>query len=37
MNLNYNSIYAYGDTSEDRELLGLADHKYYCWEKIVNL
>lgn len=30
----FDEIYAYGDTSEDKELLDLADHKYLCWEKI---
>jgi HAD superfamily hydrolase (TIGR01490 family) len=31
---DYKEIYAYGDTSEDRELLELADHKYLCWKKL---
>lgn len=30
----YSVIYAYGDTSEDREMLGMADKKYYRWEEI---
>lgn len=30
----YTSIYAYGDTKEDKEMLELADHKYYRWKKI---
>ena len=27
----FNQIYAYGDTDEDRELLSLAHHRYYRW------
>lgn len=30
----YPLIYAYGDTSEDREMLGLAQRKYYRWKEI---
>ena len=30
----FKTIYAYGDTSEDREMLDLADIKYYRWKQI---
>lgn len=30
----YNSIYAYGDTFEDREMLGIADERYLRWKKV---
>ncbi|MDA0149797.1 HAD family hydrolase [Vibrio sp. LaRot3] len=30
---DYKRIYAYGDTYEDRPMLGLADERYYCWRK----
>jgi HAD superfamily hydrolase (TIGR01490 family) len=30
----YPLIYAYGDTSEDRDMLGLAHRKYYRWKEI---
>ncbi len=30
----YPVIYAYGDTEDDREMLGLAHEKYYRWRKI---
>lgn len=30
----YESIYAYGDTEEDRQLLELAHHRYLGWEKL---
>lgn len=30
----YPVIYAYGDTDEDREMLGLAHEKYYRWQKL---
>ncbi|MGO1073297.1 HAD family hydrolase [Lysobacter sp. CA199] len=30
----YDQVHAYGDTSEDRELLELADRKYYRWEQV---
>ena len=29
----YTTIYAYGDTSEDREMLSLAHKKYYRWQE----
>ena len=31
----YPVVYAYGDTAEDREMLGLAQERYYRWEKVV--
>ncbi len=31
---DYNKIYAYGDTKEDKELLAIADEKYYRWKKV---
>lgn len=31
---HFDRIYAYGDTKEDRELLALADEKYYQWKRI---
>jgi HAD superfamily hydrolase (TIGR01490 family) len=30
----YELIYAYGDTEDDREMLGLAHKKYYRWQEI---
>lgn len=30
----YKTIYAYGDTKEDTALLGIADEKYFQWQKI---
>jgi HAD superfamily hydrolase (TIGR01490 family) len=30
----YDEIYAYGDTSEDREMLDLAHKKYYQWREV---
>lgn len=32
----YETVYAYGDTREDREMLALADRKYYRWKQIGN-
>jgi phosphatidylglycerophosphatase C len=34
--LRYGLIYAYGDTDDDREMLGLAHEKYYRWRKIAD-
>ncbi|MCP3944886.1 MAG: HAD family hydrolase [Desulfobacteraceae bacterium] len=31
---DYNKIYAYGDSEEDKEMLSLANEKYYKWQKI---
>ncbi|MEM9101887.1 MAG: HAD family hydrolase [Pseudomonadota bacterium] len=31
---HFNKIYAYGDTSEDDELLALADEKYFQWQRL---
>lgn len=31
---DYPTIYAYGDTAEDREMLDLAHERYYRWKKI---
>jgi phosphatidylglycerophosphatase C len=31
---HFDRIYAYGDTKEDRELLALADEKYYQWKRM---
>jgi phosphatidylglycerophosphatase C len=31
---DYKTIYAYGDTSEDKEMLDLADKKYFRWKQI---
>ena len=33
----YSVIYAYGDTSEDREMLELAHRKYYRWKEVAGL
>jgi phosphatidylglycerophosphatase C len=33
---DYQIIYAYGDTPEDKEMLELADVKYYQWKQIDN-
>ena len=30
---DYETIYAYGDSDEDREMLDLADRKFYRWEE----
>jgi phosphatidylglycerophosphatase C len=30
----YETVYAYGDTAEDREMLELAQRKYYRWQEI---
>jgi phosphoserine phosphatase len=30
----YDTVYAYGDSGEDREMLELADKKYYRWKEI---
>lgn len=30
----YSSVYAYGDTTEDRELLGLANKRYFRWQEV---
>lgn len=30
----FETIYAYGDTAEDREMLALANRKYYRWKEI---
>jgi len=30
----FETIYAYGDTTEDREMLALANRKYYRWKEI---
>jgi len=32
----YSQVYAYGDTSEDREMLALAHRKYYRWQEITD-
>lgn len=32
---DYQRIYAYGDTREDRHLLGLAHERYYRWELVL--
>jgi phosphatidylglycerophosphatase C len=32
----YSTIYAYGDTHEDREMLELAHEKYYRWKKVAD-
>lgn len=31
---SFSDVYAYGDTSEDHEMLLLANHRYYKWRKI---
>lgn len=31
---SFDEIYAYGDTPEDRDLLGLATRKYYRWQEV---
>lgn len=31
---DYASVYAYGDTVEDRELLALADRRFYRWREV---
>ena len=30
----FETVYAYGDTPEDREMLSLAQRKYYRWKEI---
>ena len=30
----YDTVYAYGDSGEDREMLELAHRKYYRWKEI---
>lgn len=30
----YSLIYAYGDTAEDRAMLGMAHRKYYRWREV---
>ena len=30
----YDHVYAYGDTAEDREMLALADRRYYRWADV---
>lgn len=32
----YSLIYAYGDTDEDRDMLGIAHEKYYRWKQITD-
>ena len=32
----YSAVYAYGDTAEDREMLELADQKFYRWKAITD-
>ncbi len=34
---NYNTIYAYGDTKEDNEMLQIADVKYFRWKAVSHL
>lgn len=29
----YSTVYAYGDTPEDRELIGLANKRYFRWQE----
>jgi hypothetical protein len=29
-------VYAYGDTKEDREMLAMAQKKYYRWQEIAD-
>lgn len=31
---DFNEIYTYGDTTEDRDMLSLGTHQYYQWQKI---
>ncbi len=31
---DFDTVYAYGDTAEDNDMLKLADFKYYQWDKI---
>ena len=31
---SFSAIYAYGDTPEDRDLLGLASRQYYQWQEV---
>ena len=35
--LNYSSIYAYGDTDEDRQMLGLASRKFFRWVEVAEV
>lgn len=30
----YEQVFAYGDTEEDREMLGLASRRYLCWQEL---
>ena len=30
----FSEVYAYGDTPEDRDLLGVATKKYYQWQEV---
>ncbi len=30
----FSEVYAYGDTPEDRDLLGIATRKYYQWQEV---
>ena len=32
----YGLVYGYGDSREDREMLELADRKYYRWKEILS-
>ncbi len=31
---SFEKVYAYGDTTEDKQLLALADEAYFCWNKV---
>jgi phosphatidylglycerophosphatase C len=33
---DYPVIYAYGDTTDDHEMLSIADRKYFCWREIAD-
>jgi phosphatidylglycerophosphatase C len=33
----YGTVYAYGDTEEDREMLALADKKFFRWQEVSQL
>jgi hypothetical protein len=33
---SYPIVYAYGDSGEDREMMALADKKYYRWKEIAS-
>ena len=30
----YSTVYAYGDTEEDRDLLAIANRKFFCWQEV---